>query len=700
MEQLYLYSFAFIGLALVPLWFDANRRAEYGTRSKYLMAAIALFLAIGAGNLALFVTGTQDIVTRLRFRIAFVILYSIVLHLTEYSIHLQRIKKNLLEHEFRVRLLIVGALIGAAVLSGAADLLVEQTLLANEALSSSMESIITFGAFTLKLILFVSVTGSFLYGIWLFDLQEGIIRKRDYTYIVGTGAGGLIVLLALLNVDAAPLVLFLLLAMNLAFAVRVFHEYFLYRMNHLNQNYDQKKRQDEAHIELINRVLLASRQEDVEIITETLKSTLERLRESVQNPNMRSTSLMLFRRNGDVLSVDSADFIIGYCVPLINSETIKRMKPDVINQHIMSQVFDVKELATRDFTGDFAGSAFKAAFETRKAHILTVLPEHLSHLFRLIAFYPVFAHRELVSVVVLFKDSSDYVFPQESVIIEELVSQLSIVGTLIDGKRMQEDKNRLNQEMDVAKQIQVSILPKRMEIEGFDVATSMTTASEVGGDLYDFIKTPFGNYIDVGDVSGHGLPAGMMALIHMAALHGALAASETCDRALSATELYDIINRVLIEINRDRIGSDKFMTCNMFLEKGGTFTHAGSHMIAALYRASSGTVQRLDALIDHAAFLGISEFASAKSSHGEFSMETGDVLVLYTDGLTEARDRRGDFYGLERLEIALAANAKSASEDIRQAIFADLSAFAESGDFAKYGGNFADDVSILVIKKN
>lgn len=698
MAQLYFYSFVFIALALAPLWFDASRRAEYGARSGYLLAALILFVLVGAGNFALWRFGAQEGDARFHLRVFTAALYAAMFHLTEYSVHLQRIRKNLLTHEFRVRLAFAAALIGLSVAVGIADLL-GSAALTSSGLSSTLESMVTFVVFTLKLVVFAAVTASFAYGMWLFDLQEGIIRKRNYTYIAGTAAGGLAALLAMLSVDVLDLTWALFLVLNVAFAVRVFHEYFLYRMRHLNQNYDAKKKQDAAHIELINRVLSASRQEDVSIIADVLKESLERMRESVQNPSMRATSVMLFRRNGDVLAVDSADFIIGYCVPLINSETIKRMKSEVINQHIMNQVYDLKDLAVREQGGDFAGASLRKAVVDRQSVVVTDLPEHLAHLFRLIAFYPVFANRELVSVVVLFKDSSDYVYPQESVAVTELVSQLSIIGTLIDGKRMQEDKNRLNQEMDVAKQIQVSILPKSIALPGFDVASSMTTASEVGGDLYDFVATKFGNYLDVGDVSGHGLPAGMMALIHMAALHGALAASETCGRALAAEELYDIVNRCLIEINRDRIGSDKFMTCNMFLEKEGQFFHAGSHMIAAVYRAATGSVERLTSLIDKAAYLGISEYASAAGSAGSFSMKAGDILVLYTDGLTEARDRSGAFFGLERLEAALLQHASSPAEEIRAGIFDTLSEFAESGDFAKFGGNFADDVSIIVAKK-
>lgn len=497
------------------------------------------------------------------------------------------------------------------------------------------------------------------------------------------------------------LIFFLLTLLNACYAVRVFHEYFLFRMQHLNASYAQQKLQDKVRTELINRVLVSSADEDTDILRGILTSFLARAKEAISNPNLRTKSMMLFRRNEDLLSVDSPKLIVDYCLPLINQETLKRMKPEMLTEHIMTQIFDLAKLKACESpeTLDFASAAVKTMMETKEPVMIKPLPNFLAQLFKLIVLYPVFNKGQLTSMLVLFKDSSDYIFPQEKVVIDDLLNSLSITTMLIGGKLMQEDKNRLNQEMDVAKMIQVSILPKTIGMKGYDIATEMITATEVGGDLYDFTPTQFGNYLDIGDVSGHGLPAGMMALIHMAAFHGALRASETIGKRLETPQLYNIVNQVLINLNRDRMGSDKFMTCNILFEQDGVFKHAGSHMIGLLYRAATESVEELTDMVERAAYLGISEYADSTKSLGEFKMAENDVLILYTDGLTESRNRFGEFFGLENLGQALKLSAKQPAVEIKKAVLRALEIFSENGDLQKYAGSYADDVSILVIKR-
>ncbi len=697
MDLLYLYSYAFIVISLFPLWFDANRRKEYGARPKILFVSLAVFICIGLISLAAYMSGalkTDHVVYAFFLILA---LYPFATVIAEYSIHHQRIKKNLLEQEFQNRLkigIIIAA--GVVVLCGLLFLLhaCEQT------------KTVTNIANAIGFIFFIGIIIFNLFGIVLFDLESGVIRRKMYTFISGAVLSTLIFIilfayLVLPAFNSVGLVYTFAILMNLIFAFRVCDEYFLHRMQHLNANYNQHRMQDIARTELINKVLVSTPEEDIQILKNTLTGYLKRLQDSIANPNMKCKSMMMFRRNGDILSVDSGNLIIDYCLPLINQESLKRMKHDMAQEHIMTQIFNLDELQGRANPDglDFASAAIWKMMLKKEAVIIDPIPQYLGMIFRSIVLYPIFNQGKLNAMLVIFKDTSDYVFPQERVIIEDLVSNLAISTTLIDGKRMQEDKNRLNQEMDVAKLIQVSILPRKIAMEGYDIATEMITATEVGGDLFDFVPTSFANYIDIGDVAGHGLPAGMTALIHMAAFHGALRASEMYGKPLETTQLYNIVNQVLITINRDRIGSDKFMTCNIMAEKNGKFKYAGSHMIALVYRASADSVEQLSGTIDHAAYLGISEFADSSQSLGEFALDADDVLILYTDGLTESRDRYESFFGLENLSLALKTNAALPSEDIKVAILKALEIFSESGDLHKYGGNYADDVSILVIKR-
>jgi len=703
MILLYVYSFAFIALFLCPLWFDAHRRVEYGDRPKILLASLIVFLVAGLLSVGSFLFKLTEGPWAEVVVIFQMFLYNFVFLLAEYSVHHQRIQKNLLENEFKERLRWIFVIAGVSLALFAIVIVMRALQLSDNA------AWIRIIAGWASLLCFLGAIGFHLYCIMLFDLEEGIIRRRIYLFVYGTELTVGIALVFFVhsifnfpNTIAFFIVAVLMTLMNLLYAARVFQEYFLYRMHHLSTNYAQRKAQDLMRTELINKVLTSSPAEDVGILHDILADYLERIKKSVPNPNVRCKSMMLFRRNGDLLTVDSTQFIVDHCVPLINMVSLKRMRSENLEEFILTQIFDLAKLDNPENgeDQDFAVAAVKKMIKGKKPVYLNPLPEYLAQLFRLIILYPVYNQEKLNGMVVIFKDTSDYVFPQETVIIEELLGTLSIATTQISGKRIQEDKNRLNQEMDVAKKIQVSVLPKKIAIDGYDIDSEMITATEVGGDLYDFVPTQFGNYIDIGDVAGHGLPAGMTALIHMAAFHGAIRASETLGKELETTQLYDIINKVLIGINRDRIGSDKFMTGNVLVEKNGTFRHAGAHMIGLLYHANEGKIEELSGMIDRAAYLGISEFAESSKSLGSFSMKGGDVLILYTDGLTESRDRNDQFFGLENLKLALEVNVKLPSEQIKGAILTSLAAFSESGDLKKYGGLYADDISILVIKRN
>lgn len=686
MDMLYLFSFGFITAFLIPLWHDARQRPEYGDRPFLLGISLALFAA--AAVPAFFLISAAASSARMPLVAALQLFYPVMFIIAEYSVHSQRIRKNLLVDELLSRIRIpIAVAIGLGVLVG---------------LSWLPDTILSSGSkFFLLLLITAGLIALYLFGIRIFSLQEGIIRRRRYLFILGSIFSLLGMLFQGYTFANSILAYAPLLGLNILFAVRVFHEYFLYRMRHLNDIHFQHRQQEQVRTDLINEVLTSSTEEDRRIINGIMVRSLERMQNVISNPNLRVSSMMLYRRTGDLLAVDSEQSIIGRCVPLLNMESLKRMKEEAAREHIMGQVFEIAKIAGEAplESDDFAGAALRLMMERREPVSIAPLPTYLAQIFKAVILNPIYNQDQLVAVLVLFKDSTDYIFPQERNILAELIGYLSIAATLIDGKRIQEDKNRLNKEMDVARQIQVSVLPKNMAIDGYDVAARMITATEVGGDLYDFAPTKFGNYLDVGDVAGHGLPAGITALIHMASFHAALQASHSLDKSLAANQIYDIINRVLVEINRNRIGSDKFMTGNVLNEKDGVFTYAGSHLVALIFRAATNAVEEIAGMTERAAFLGLSEYADSSQSVGRFELAKGDILLLYTDGLIEARGRDDALFGLDQLKDAFRSHATEPSEHIVEGIVERLRSFAENGDLKKYGGAYADDVSMVVLKR-
>jgi sigma-B regulation protein RsbU (phosphoserine phosphatase) len=693
MDEFYLLSFVFVFAACLPLWADARRRAEYGSRPRLLLASMGGFILVGMlAAIALMVFGGDG---RLGYPFAFTIqiLYAPIFFLLEYSVHVQRIKKNLLLEGFKRKVLILEFLFLGAALACAAGWIVY--LSADEA---AVEEGGSFAA--IKFAVAAFAVASYLFSSAVFDLERGIIRRTSYTFYAGMLVSIAAFLCSLFPGASASLVLSLFSVLNLVFGVRVFQEYFIYRISHVNDIHVQQLEFEQSRTDLLNRVLFSTPEEDTRLIGETLGASLDQLQKCFVKSNLVFRSMMVFRRSGDLLAVDKEDFILEYCVPLVDIEHIKQMKAEVLHSQIMAQVFDLARISNSG-EGDlgFAEAAVKRMLESKSQVAVESLPPSLTRLFKLIVLRPIYNQDDLRGMLVLFKTDIDYVFPKEDAILKSLTRNLSLIFTIIDSKKVQDEKNRLNREMDIAKGIQTSILPKEFAMEGYEATAQMITASEVGGDLYDFIATKYGNYIDIADVAGHGLPAGITALIHMAAIHAALRTSESLGGELEVSALYDIVNKVLVEINKDRIGSDKFMTCNILAQKGGRIDYAGSHLIGLVYRAESGKVEEIDSMQGRAAFLGISGNAVSEGSRGSLALKAGDILLLYTDGLIEARDMNERFFGLGGLKSAFEEAAKGRLDETKRSILERLHSFAEAGDRKKYDGSYADDVSLVLIRK-
>jgi sigma-B regulation protein RsbU (phosphoserine phosphatase) len=229
-----------------------------------------------------------------------------------------------------------------------------------------------------------------------------------------------------------------------------------------------------------------------------------------------------------------------------------------------------------------------------------------------------------------------------------------------------------------ARRIQRKLLPDVMPtVKGWEVSTSWQPASGVGGDCYDAI--PFGPgrlALSIADVVGKGIPAALL----MSNLQAAVRAFAT--ETAQPAELCQQVNRILC----GRIAEDRFISffyCIADSERGTlSFANAG-HYAPVLVRAA-GHVERLTA---GGPVLGV--FADAHYGQDRVSMERGDRLVLYTDGITEARDRDDNEFGEEQL-VALACEHRRSSAAALQARLTEaVSAFAS--------GRFTDDATLIVI---
>ena len=204
-------------------------------------------------------------------------------------------------------------------------------------------------------------------------------------------------------------------------------------------------------------------------------------------------------------------------------------------------------------------------------------------------------------------------------------------------------KQRLEKELEIGARIQTCLLPGEIAIPDLEIGARMLPASEVGGDYYDAFPVPGGAFIGIGDVAGHGLTSGLVMLMVQSVV-GALG------RRYPDAAPHDIVsalNAVLFDNIRHRLHNKEHVTFTLFRYfGGGRFSFAGAHEELVVYRKRTGEIEFV---ATPGTWLGAMKDISKFTSDSELALEDGDLLVLYTDGVTEAMNAKREQFGLDRL---------------------------------------------------
>jgi serine phosphatase RsbU (regulator of sigma subunit) len=245
----------------------------------------------------------------------------------------------------------------------------------------------------------------------------------------------------------------------------------------------------------------------------------------------------------------------------------------------------------------------------------------------------------------------------------------------------------MSAELDVTRKIQQMLLPKDRELKevvGLDIAGFMEAADEVGGDYYDVLQQDGRIKIGIGDVTGHGLESGVLMIMVQTAVRTLLAYDEPDPvRFLSA------INRAIYE-NVQRMKSDKNASLALLDYQEGMLKLSGQHEEMIVVRFN-GSVERFDT-IDLGFPIGLDADIADFVAETMVQLYTGDVVVLYTDGITEAENMNKVLYGLDRLIEVIKINWQRTASDIRHAVIDDVrSHIGEQKVF--------DDITLLVLKQ-
>ncbi|MEG4352602.1 AAA family ATPase [Microcoleus sp. LAD1_D3] len=254
--------------------------------------------------------------------------------------------------------------------------------------------------------------------------------------------------------------------------------------------------------------------------------------------------------------------------------------------------------------------------------------------------------------------------------------------------RLKVENLRMSAELDVTRRLQQMILPQQQElesIEGLEIAAFMEPADEVGGDYYDVLNHGGKATIGIGDVTGHGLESGVLMIMAQTAIRTLLVHNET-----DPVKLLQTVNQTLFD-NVERMNCGKSMSLSLLEYRGDNILRlSGQHEEVIVVR-SSGEVEQIDTIelgFPIALEPDITDFIATT----EIQLNSGDVVVLYTDGITEAFDMNQKEYGIEPMIELVALNREKSAAEIKQAIIDDVRRYI--GEQKVF-----DDITLVVIKQ-
>lgn len=265
-----------------------------------------------------------------------------------------------------------------------------------------------------------------------------------------------------------------------------------------------------------------------------------------------------------------------------------------------------------------------------------------------------------------------------------LTTLASVAAIRVENARLLEeqiDRERLEHELQLASEIQQRFQPTAPPIvPGYELQGISFSCYEIGGDYYDFIEREDGRMVvALGDVSGKGTAAALL----MSSLHAAVHAQAASHSSI--VETIRNVNRYLAE----NIPSNRFVTlfyAELDPKTGAlSFVNAGHNPPIIVH--DSGTVEHLSS-----GGLPLGIIANTEYREGRTQLSHGDVLVIYSDGVSEAVNPAGEEFGPERLYQVVAQNLNASASGIRDRIESALSKFAQ-------GTPANDDITLVIVKR-
>ncbi|MFA6469785.1 MAG: GAF domain-containing SpoIIE family protein phosphatase [Bacteroidota bacterium] len=342
-------------------------------------------------------------------------------------------------------------------------------------------------------------------------------------------------------------------------------------------------------------------------------------------------------------------------------------------------------------SGEYLETDKAAIFELVKTPVsVTAIPERKqykvlrSHLAKekIVALVPLQMQNEVQGVLCLGERLRGGNYSESN--LEFIFSLANLAFVSLENSRLFNEaieKKKLESELLIAREIQQGLLPRTLpDITGFEIAAVNISSKQVGGDYYDVIPTDDGKYmIAIADVSGKGTPASLLMANVQATVHALVPFNLPLSTATA--RINDLIYR--------NTGSDKFITFFWGaldpVSRNFHYVNAGHNPPFVLRKDG-----RIERLTDGGLILGIMK-TMVPYEEGNVVLQSGDAVILFTDGVSEAMDSNGNDYTEERLELFVKGQKGSSAETILTEIKTEIQRYSA-------GAPQSDDITLAVFK--
>jgi serine phosphatase RsbU (regulator of sigma subunit) len=268
---------------------------------------------------------------------------------------------------------------------------------------------------------------------------------------------------------------------------------------------------------------------------------------------------------------------------------------------------------------------------------------------------------------------------------ERILNKLAVeAGNVLERVEMIksiEQRKKLEQELALAEETQKSLLPQTLpKVKNLSIHAFSKPTRYVGGDFYDFAELESGELFGViADVSGKGVSASLLSSMLLGCLQMQLRAGLAVDDAVNR------LNRFLCE----KSSASRFVTMFLFIlnsDGSGKYISAG-HNPTYLFRAATG---QIDELPSNNMIVGA--FPSATYEAASLKLNPGDILLAYSDGLTEAENPQGEMLGEEGVQRVMLAESPAGSQQLEQKLLSTIQSFTA-------GRSLSDDITLIIVER-